>query len=363
MEIWVPYGNVESLVTLQAENIGELIDPTPESQADELLHRLGEQINGQDGVVVCDYKPATMKLFRLLAPQLPQDGTVKVYSPFAKHLEDAVPELKGRVMKLSPPSAPLQGDGELKVPPELTEGSKFVLSTGEPDPLFGYVDSRVALARSCIPGANRLAFGASKGDEPRFMEETKSYGIMASVTDGLRNATYATVIAKGGEPYSMIEGGPEEAKAHYSPLQLAPSKGIIVGAGGLGYDDTFSHSLRLVLAALKGLRKGGEMVIVAECREGIGSDALQMYAMGRINEAMMRRGFYAEGMEEISYLEALKQQNSVTLISSLPELYSGGRFRFRASRSSAEAMEKVFATVGRTAKLHIITRSPEILLN
>lgn len=101
------------------------------------------------------------------------------------------------------------------------------------------------------------------------------------------------------------------------------------------------------------------MVIVAECRDGIGSEALQMYAMGRITEAMLRKGFYADGMEEISYIEKLREQYSVTLISSLPELYASGRFRFRGTRSAAEAMTKVFNSAGRNAKLHVMTRAPE----
>jgi hypothetical protein len=257
----------------------------------------------------------------------------------------------------------IQADGgEVKAPTELIEGSKFVLSSGEPDPFFGYIDSRVAIARACISGTNKLAYAARKGDEPRFMQETEPYAVAASISEKLQNATFATLVTRGGEPYSVIDGGARDAQAHLQARQLSPAKGLVVGAGGRGYDETFSHALRLVMGGLRALRKGGEMVVVGECRDGIGSEALQMYAMGRITESMLRRGFYADGMEEIGYLETLKEQYSVTLISSLPELYAAGRFRFRASRSSSVAMEKVFASVGRTAKLHIITRSPETLL-
>src|SRR2546430_13490398 len=36
MEIWVPYGDVESLVTLMQENLGETIDPRSEEHTSEL---------------------------------------------------------------------------------------------------------------------------------------------------------------------------------------------------------------------------------------------------------------------------------------------------------------------------------------
>jgi len=363
LEIWVPYGDVESLVTLQAENIGELVDPSPESHIDELVQRLGERMKGHGSLIICDHKPATAKLLRAVSATLPTDGSVKVYSPFAKRVEERVPEMKGRVMKLSPGSVPLSVEGgEVKAPVELTEGSKFVISTGEPDPLFGYIDSRVALARTCIVGANKVAYDAKEGEDLMFLQETKAYGAVASIVDHLRDLTCATITTRGGEPYSVIDGGARDAQAHLIPHQLSPAKGIVVGGGGLGYDETFSHTLRLVMGALKGLRKGGEMMVIGECRDGIGSEALQMYAMGRITENMKRRGFYAEGMEEIAYLERLKEHYSVTLISSLPELYAAGEFRFRAERSSAEALEKVFASTGRAAKLHVVTRAPESLL-
>ena len=96
MEIWLPYGDVESLLTLQAENLGELSDPPPESHVEELTQNLGERIKGREKLVVCDNKRATVKLLKSLAPLLPQDGTLKIYTRSPKALEDGVPELKGR---------------------------------------------------------------------------------------------------------------------------------------------------------------------------------------------------------------------------------------------------------------------------
>ena len=80
MEIWLPYGDVESLLTLQAENLGELSDPVPESHAEELTQSLAERIKGRDKLVVCDNKRGTVKLLKTLAPLLPQDGTLKIYT-------------------------------------------------------------------------------------------------------------------------------------------------------------------------------------------------------------------------------------------------------------------------------------------
>jgi hypothetical protein len=364
LEIWIPYGDVESLVTLQAENLGELIDPAPEGHIDELAQLLVEKMKGYQKLVICDFKPATLKLLKALSPLVPQDGTMAIVSAFTRELESRVPELRGRVTKLSAPSVSLsrEGEEEVKVAPELVDGTKFVLSTGEPDPLYGYLDARVALSISAMDGARKAAYLHREVDEPMSLEETKAYATTIALVEGVREATYATVITRGGEPYAIIDGGAKDARTHFPQQQVNPAKGIVVGAGGHGYDDTFSHTVRQAVGALKALRKGGEMLVVGECREGIGSDALQMQAIGRISESAARKGMYVDGMEEIGYLSRLKENYSITLLSSLPDLYAGNRFRFKTARSSADALQKVFHGTGRGAKLHVITRAPETSL-
>jgi hypothetical protein len=361
LEIWLPYGDVESLLTLQAENLGELSDPAPESHVEELTQNLGERIKGREKLVVCDNKRATVKLLKSVAPLLPPDGILKIYTRSPKVLEDGVPELKGRVLKLSPP--PEAAAGELTYSSEIVGGATFVLSTGEPDPLFGYIDARVALGLSAVGGARRSAFMARGGDAPAFLAETPAYSTMIAAVEKMERAEYGTIVTKGGEPLAIIDGGPKEARAHFTPQQVNPAKGVVIGAGGRGFDDTFSHTLRVSLGALKSVKRGGDILLVGECRDGLGSEALQMRTMGRISDAALRKGFYADGMEEIGYLDSLKENYSVTLLSSLPELYASGRFRFKTANNSAEALTKVFNSTGRGAKLHVFTRACETLLS
>lgn len=363
MEIWVPYGSVESLLTLQAENLGELVDPTPEGHAEELAQMLKDRIRGFQRLVICDSRPATLKLMKALAPNLPQEAPMTLNAPSPKSVEEGVPEIKGKVTKLSAPSIGVPvGNGEAKLPVELSEGKNFFLATGEPDPLFGYTDARVSAALSYVAGGRRLAYEARDGEAPMMLQETRAYSTLASVMDGLKDNAYVTVVTRGGEPFSLIDGGAKDARGHYFPQQPSPAKGIVVGGGGRGYDDTFSGVLRLAMGALGAVRRGGDILLVGECGNGIGSDALQMQAQGRLGEGNLRRAFYADGIEEISYLSMLREDYTVTLLSSLPDLYSNGRFRFKAAKSAGEALQKVFSSAGRGAKLHVFTRAPETLL-
>src|SRR5450756_1401749 len=102
MEIWVPYGDVESLVTLMQENLGETIDPKPESHVDEVVVTLAEKLNGVEKVFICDHKPATLKVVKALLAKVPREGR-KFASYNPRKVEAAVPELKESVERLRPP--------------------------------------------------------------------------------------------------------------------------------------------------------------------------------------------------------------------------------------------------------------------
>jgi hypothetical protein len=348
MEIWVPYGDVESLVTLMQENLGETIDPKPESHVDEIVTPLAEKLKGVEKVFICDQKPATLKVLKALLAKAPREAQ-KFFSSNPRKVEAAVPDLKEAVERLRPPGeAPPDSEGkEAKLSPDMTgSAKKLAISTGLPDPLYGFIDAQVALALGGIDGARRHAYKKRDGDGPQPLRED--------------SPGYAAVIH---ESYSIVEGDSvKQARAHYLSAEVPQAKGLVVGAGGRGYDDTLSHAIRLALGALKGVRKGGEVVLVAECRDGVGSEALQMYLTGRMTDSFLKKGAYVEGLEEISYVTELKERYSVTLLSSLPELYAGGKLKFRTARGSGEALRKVFSSIGRGAKLNVVTRACETVL-
>src|SRR6266852_3951665 len=168
MEIWVPYGDVESLVTLMQENLGETIDPKPESHVDEIVALLSEKLNGVEKVFICDQKPATLKVVRAVLAKAPKEG-MKFFASDPEKVAAAVPELREAVEKLRPPGDPAStSEGkEGKLSPEVSgPGRKFAISTGEPDPLLGFIDAPVSLALACINGTRRLAFKRRDGDGP-----------------------------------------------------------------------------------------------------------------------------------------------------------------------------------------------------
>src|SRR3989442_11022434 len=73
-EIWIPYGDTETLVTLGAENLGEVIEPTQDSLAEEEIERLKGSMAEFSDLVICDYKPSTLEVVKRLLGEGVQAG-------------------------------------------------------------------------------------------------------------------------------------------------------------------------------------------------------------------------------------------------------------------------------------------------
>lgn len=357
-ELWVPYGSVETLVTIQAENLGSMVGGTePPPSLD--LERVKELARGSAQLFVCDSAPATMEVVRALAAVLEENQSLRVFSPH-RRIEGAIPELKGRALTLSPPPHPSDGE-EPEYPPELTaEGTKLFVGTARPDPFFGIVDAKVCSALNWVSGSRSAAAGASPGMEPTPFQKTEGFDALAGIMEKLTEATFLTVIPQAGKPKEAMEDPPFDAiKNAFPRAEMPQARGLVVGAGGRGYDDTFASALRGVWGAMAAVRKTGSVLLIAECAEGIGSPALEMLITGQISKADDRRRKYVEGLEEVFYLNKLKEEYDVLLLSGLPETYARTKLGVATAKGSGEAVGRILNRVGRSGKLNLVPRAPE----
>ena len=362
-ELWIPYGPVETLVTIQAENLGTVVETRAEGETVPKESPAGV-LDGASSLFVCDTAPPTLELLRELTPGITAAQGMKVFCATPKRVESSLPELKGRVSTLPPPIA-AEGE-EITFAHELNEaGPKLFVATGRPDPLFGLVDAKVEACRCWVANSHSMAAMERKEMEPSPFLKTASYSKIEDLLEGLKDARYATVVPRGGRMKSVLVDAPFDATKSLFVTSDAPlSRGLIVGAGGAGYDDTLSMAIRGVWGALPALRKSGSLLLVAECSEGLGSPALEMLATGRLAEdAERRRGRYVEGLEEISYLNRLKEDYDVLLLSALPEVYAKSKLGLSTARGSGEAVGRLLNKVGRTTRINVVGRASECRLS
>jgi hypothetical protein len=356
-EIWVPYGDVEAMVTLQAENLGGITDPEAEKGTEE-AERLAEKLKKTSHLFVCDSNPTTIELLKSLTSTLAATPELKIHSANPKRLEAAISDLKGRV------TPPPDSKETKQVGQELSEaGEKLFVATARPDPLYGLIDARVATCLGWIGGAREAAVEARKDFEPTPFERTEGYEALNEMASKIGEASFLTVVPRAGRVRSALEDAPfETIRNGFYSASVAQSRAMIVGAGGRGYDDTLSSALRSIWACLSAVRKPGEVLLLAECSGGLGSKALEMLVSGRIGGEVRKREKYVPGLEEVYYLNKLKEEYGVIVMSGLPELYARSKLGFTTAKGSSEALGKLLHRLGKTTKVNVVTRAAECRL-
>lgn len=323
--------------------------------------RLLETAKAAAAFFVCDVRPSTLELIKDLSPAISSSDGTKVFSAAPRRVESAVPELRGRVYTLPPP-VKLGGDEKPVLSAELTApGKKVFAGTASPDPYFGISDPRVEACLNWVANSSREAAKGTKSLEPTPFRKTLHYDRLEDLTQRFTHSTFLTVVPRGGKLRTVMEDAPFDAVRNGFPkVEMSPAKALVIGAGGRGYDDSLSSSLRSVWGATAGLRKAGTLLLIAECSEGLGSTTLEMLATGRLPmEAARKQDRAAVGMEEVFYLNKLKDEYDVLLLSGLPEVYASQKLGLTTAKGSGEAVGRLLNKVGRSGKVNVVTRASE----
>jgi hypothetical protein len=358
-ELWIPYGGVETLVTLQAENLGVVAEPPPDQGSVE-SERMLELAKGAAQVLICDAAPTTIEFLKSLLPVLVESQNTALAAPAPKRVEAGIPEIKGRVNTLPPPVPTAEGEEAVYAPQLLEKGLKLFVGSARPDPMYGIVDARVEACLNWVAHSNAMAAGAMGAMEPQPFQKTEAFDTIEGMTSKMPESKFLTLVSRGGKLWTAMEDAPFDAiKNAFPKVQMAQTRGLIVGAGGRGYDDTFSSALRGVWSALGAVRRTGSVLLMAECSEGVGSTALEMLVTGQMATGERRKEKYVDGLEEVFYLNKLKQEYDVLLLSGLPESYARSKLGLTTAKGSAEAVGRMLNKVGRTGKMNVVPRAPE----
>ncbi len=357
-EIWIPYGQVETLLTLQAENLGGVVEPVEEAATTD-SESLAESVRKASLLFVCDSRATTFQLLKGLAEPLKQNERLRIVPHDTKKLESAIPSLKERLGTMPRPAS-TEKDETLYDQGLLSPGAKLFIGTAAPDPLFGLSDSKVGACLGWVGNSRRISALADEGFIPRPFEKTGAYESVEEMASRISEAGFVSVIPRGGKIRSVMEDAPFDAiRNGFYSAGLSQARALVVGVGGAGYDDTLSGAVRSVWNVIQGVRRSGEILIAGECSEGLGSKALEMLVSGRLAHGVRRTEKYIEGIEEVAYLDALKRDYDVMLLSGMPELYVRSKLGFGASKGTGEALGKLLSKIGRSSKLNVVTRASE----
>ncbi|OLD13693.1 MAG: hypothetical protein AUI50_07915 [Crenarchaeota archaeon 13_1_40CM_2_52_14] len=133
---------------------------------------------------------------------------------------------------------------------------------------------------------------------------------------------------------------------------------VVVAAGKLLGMDLY-HGVRVLSNAFGAVKKGGTIILVAECSKGIGDRGFLEFSR-RFSEkkelvSELRHKFKL-GSHVSLFLQDALEKHRIQLVSVLPDLYARDSFKLKPSRTASSAVQQSIRAEGKEAKILILTR-------
>jgi nickel-dependent lactate racemase len=129
---------------------------------------------------------------------------------------------------------------------------------------------------------------------------------------------------------------------------------VVASPGGYPADMNLFQAYKALDNALAIVKRGGVLVLVAECAEGHGNQVFYdwMARLGDLKavEHEIKRNFVLGGHKAYYLLKAL-QNHQIILVSSLPDYYAMNIFKVKTARAVNDALTEAFKTAGSSARV------------
>ena len=129
---------------------------------------------------------------------------------------------------------------------------------------------------------------------------------------------------------------------------------IVVSAGGHPADMNLYQAYKALDNALDAVKRGGVIILVAECPEGHGNQVFYdwMTRLGDLKnvEREVKRNFVMGGHKAYYLLKAL-QNHQIILVSSLPDYYAASIFKLKTSRAVNDALGEALKMAGSASRV------------
>jgi lactate racemase len=139
---------------------------------------------------------------------------------------------------------------------------------------------------------------------------------------------------------------------------------VVISAGGHPMDVNLYQALRALDNALDVVKRGGVIILVAECPEGHGNQVFYDW-MTRLSdfksvEREIKRNFAMGAHKAYSLLKTL-QSHPIILVSSLPDYYATSIFKLKTARAINDAFNEALRIAGSVSRVWTIPQGNIIL--
>ena len=376
VEIWVPYGPVEVSFDIRQENLSQIIEPQTKKLSKEEIEAKVLETAGCDSILLLTATGGTLEILDSLLSN--NKNIKKILYPkhlatLAKHKsqEFEIPVSEELIIsELSEIGSVDNTQGSIFT--QLKNSSNLLVVTSlHYDPMFGLTSAASDIV-SLNQSMKSEAFKRSIDDLPTSSSNSNANWYATRLIQNCPNVSALEVIEKTGVgSVGVFSGEPEATHAKaidFWKSTLSASiptrvERILFGCGGGQNDISLTHALARSFfnvvnnASMKDSE--AKICMLAECSQGLGSEAFFRYVTGRFTPgANLDQLSYFDGLEVLLSFYKIQGQLDLALISTLPKYY-GEKFQFKVYSGAREAPSAVVSP-GSRAKISVVPDASSI---
>ena len=357
-EIWLNYGITDVVLDIKAENLEQKIDSEGKILDDSAIN---EKLNTLDlskpmELVVLHNSKSILKIISSLFSLCEQKS-----KPFPKILTDK------KILNLIKSGLPEGSSINEFDDTEISNSNLVFMGEMEFNGLFGYETISTRLIKKFGQESMLSAYAKRQGNLPTPGQYPESLTEAKKFTDNFE-IQGMEIIANSEGIVDFSIGHPSETIASSKILEsnsikdVGQHKTMVISTGKDASNDNLGNSFSSLWNCSNAIKKDGLAILVAECKGGLGSDALQQYIEDRLTIEQLRNPTkYIEGMENLLFLSEIQKNFQIGLVSILPEFYAK-KLNMISMQGIKYSMDYILKTQGPRQKVAVVADGARLLL-
>ncbi len=357
-EIWLNYGITDVVLDIRAENLEQKIDSDGKILDDTTIN---EKLSTLDltkpmELVVLHNSKSIQKLISSLFTICEQKSF-----QFPKILAEK------KIMNLVRSGLPEGSSINEFDNADLSNSDLVFIGEMEFDGLFGYETISTRLIKKFGQESMLTAYAKRKGNLPAPGQLPESFDEAKKFTDNFEIKAIE-IVANSQGIIDLAIGHPSETISSTKTLEsfsikdMGHHKSMIISTGKDSSNDNLGKSLSSLWNCSAAIQNDGLSILVAECKSGLGSDALQQYVEGRLNlEQIGNPTKYIQGMEDLLFLTEVQKNFQIGLVSILPEYYVK-KLNMISLSGIKPSLDYILKTQGSRQKVTVVIDGSRLLL-
>ncbi len=357
-EIWLNYGITDVVLDIRAENLEQKIDSEGKILEDSVIN---EKLNTLDlskpmELVVLHNSKSIQKIISSLFTLCEQKS-----KPFPKILADK------KILNLVKAGLPEGSSINEFDDVEISNSNLIFMAEMEFDGLFGYetISTRLikkfGLESMLSAYAKRQGNLPTPGQYPESLEESKKFTNNFEIQGIEIVANSEGIIDFSIDHPSKTLSSTKIMESH-SIKDIDQHKTMVISTGKDSSNDNLGKSLSSLWNCANAIKKDGLAILVAECKSGLGSDAIQQYIEGRLTLEQLENPIkYISGMEDLLFLSQVQKNFQICLVSILPEFYAK-KLNMISLQGIKYSLDYILKTQGAKQKVVVVTDGARLLL-